>query len=244
MNLVQWWLNLFYPKKPQEPPRREPLIVEIPTALMLVHAQIESEKKDRPMSDKKEPKTEIGPGILVRDSFRPTNPALTNGSDNRRWSRYQAVIDQFEVEHNPRYTADHQGKGETYCNIFLWDVTKAMSCEVPHWIDAEGEPTGVGRGKELNANAVFDWLAGEGFDHGWKRCTATEAVTGPLNGFPTIVVWKNPLGIGHIAVCVPTKTEDKGSSIPYIAQAGKTNFSYGLITKGFGDRSLTFYIHD
>lgn len=185
------------------------------------------------------------PGIVVKDSFRPTNPPLTNGSDNRSPEKYLAVVRQFEVELNPRYTPGHQGGSETYCNIFLWDVTKAMSCEVPHWVDADGEPTGVGRGKELNANAIFDWLVGEGFEHGWRRCTQAEAIERPLAGFPTIVVWKNPKGIGHVAVCIPSE-EDKyrGTTVPVIAQAGKTNFSSGLVTKGFGDRSLTYYTHD
>lgn len=190
---------------------------------------------------KAEPVPEKHPGIFVKDSFRPTNPPITNGTDNRSAENYLKVIDQFEVGTNPRYTPGHQGGSETYCNIFLWDVTKAMGAEVPHWIDGNGEPTGVGRGKELNANAIFDWLASnEGPDHGWNVCTEVEACARAATGHPTIVVWKNPKGIGHVAVVIP------GISVvlPFIAQAGRINFGSGLVTKGFGDRTLTYYTHD
>src|SRR5438067_1564270 len=92
-------------------------------------------------------------GVHVPQPWKPTSPPLTNGSDNRSAANYAAVVKQFDVANNGRYTPNQQGKGETYCNIFLWDVTRALACEVPHWVDADGNPSAVGIGKELNANA-------------------------------------------------------------------------------------------
>ena len=40
----------------------------------------------------------------------------------------------------------------------VWDVTKAMGAEIPHWVDNNGNRVGVGQGRELSANGTADWL--------------------------------------------------------------------------------------
>ena len=55
-----------------------------------------------------------------------------------------------------------------------------------------------------------------------------------------IAVWTNPDGgPGHIAVLVPSL----GEAGTWIAQAGFTNFTRGLLVKGFGNKQPLFYAH-
>jgi hypothetical protein len=164
-------------------------------------------------------------GIHVPDAWVPTTPPLTNDAGNRDPSKYLAVVRQFDVENNSRYTPRNNS---TFCNIFLWDVTKAMGCEA----------TGVGQGKELNANAACAWLSGVGYNHGWSRCSALEANNNVKVGCPAVVIWMNPKGIGHVAVVIPSDRPGVR-----IAQAGATNFFDGDVSKGFGKLPVFFYKH-
>ncbi len=163
----------------------------------------------------------------ILDPWVPTAPKITCGSLCRSPDHYLQVVSQFDVTKAKRF----QPVGSvTYCNIFLWDVTRAMSCEIPHWV----------AGKELNANAVCDWLTKHGQDYGWLRCDNASAATMRANsGFPTVAVWKNPSPSksGHVACIIP------GVGVQ-IAQAGKKCYFGVQIDKGFGKLVPTFYTHD
>ena len=67
-------------------------------------------------------------------------------SGNRSAANYNAVLDQFSVGNNPRYA---RRNGNTYCNIFVWDATRAMGAEIPHWVDQQGRPAEVGAREAL-----------------------------------------------------------------------------------------------
>jgi hypothetical protein len=137
------------------------------------------------------------------------------------------IVTQFQVETAKRYAA---ADGKTFCNIFVWDVTRALGCELPHWWLS----------KELSANGLSEWLKKQGEMHGWSRASELEARGAAEKGLPAIAIWVNPDGgSGHVAVLVPsadpTKTE--------IAQAGLANFSRGSLERGFGPRHASFHIH-
>ena len=57
-------------------------------------------------------------------------------------------------------------------------------------------------------------------------------------GYPTVTIWKNPTGIGHVAVVLP------GMDFIHIAQAGGSNFFDRNIINGFGNLPVAFYTHD
>jgi len=167
--------------------------------------------------------------VRVLDAWRPTAPKITNGSDGRSAARYLAVVKQFDVEENKRYKPSPTGA--TACNIYCTDVTAAMAAPIPHWLFKT----------ELNANATVDWLLASphgGSDYGWMECSSIEAHNAANNGFPTVVAWKNPTGIGHIAVVIP-------SSQPgvRIAQAGGANFFDRGVVAGFGTRVVRYFTH-
>lgn len=171
-------------------------------------------------------------------------PDLINTPNMRSPDNYLAALRQFEVETNPRYVRGHDNDPkngeETYCNIFLWDVTKAMSCEVPHWIDpATGVECPMGKGAELSANGVCDWFSSHALSNGWMECGEIKARARASSGFPTVVLWKNIRGIGHVGMVLP------GADFTHIAQAGANNFFDVNLVKGFGGvKPLRFYTHD
>ena len=165
------------------------------------------------------------------------NAPIKSDESNRSADMYNRVLDQFKVASNPRYRANQQGKKETYCNIFVWDATRAMGAEIPHWVDKKGRPVPQGKGRELSANGAIRWLEKHGPRAGWHAVSADEAQALASQGKPVVATYKNPSGIGHIAMVRPGKG-------PAIAQAGAKNFNKGTVKDGFGNRRVVYYAHD
>jgi hypothetical protein len=165
----------------------------------------------------------------------PIDAPIKNSAGSRSSESYSNVIDQFFVETNPRYKKNQQKKGETYCNIFVWDVTKAMGAEIPHyWVENGVEI-------EQRANDLYDWLENHGPDYGWTKTDATTAQNYANLGKPAVASKPNPGGIGHIAVIRPGQISSEG---PTTAQAGETNFNHGTVNQGFHTLNVHYYVHD
>jgi type IV secretory pathway VirJ component len=167
------------------------------------------------------------PGVQVQP-WLPADSPLKSTPSERSPALYDGVINQFVVEKNPRYRRNQQGKGETYCNIFVWDVTRAMGAEIPHWVDQNNDPSVLGEGIELDANDVIQWLQSQG---GWKKVDSERAQDLANQGYPVVATWLNPGGIGYIAVVRPGQYSFTEG--PTIAQAGETNFNQGTVAQGF-----------
>ncbi len=187
----------------------------------------------------------------------PFDPPIKSSPGARSREDYDAVLDQFKVATNPRYTPNRQGKNETYCNVFVWDTTRALGAEVPiAYDDKTGKPmtwdpkAGVwkGSGYEHDANGMVDWLDKFGASNGWKKVTAEEAQKSANAGKPAIAAWKNPGGTGHVAMVRPDGGPFDPAKGPKIAQAGKTNFDQGWVKDGFKgcpDKSqIEYWVHD
>src|SRR5207248_2697143 len=95
--------------------------------------------------------------------YEPVTALVTSGTKARSAAILNEVVTQFDVVHAARYRGS-SGQGGL-SNIFAWDVTRALGCEVPHWW----------LGVELNSNALENWLQGRGVKHGWRACLAAEA---------------------------------------------------------------------
>ncbi len=177
----------------------------------------------------------------------PQKALLLNAPGDRSPEKLTAVVDQFNVAFSPRYRPSSNAAGiiTTYCNIFVWDVTSALCCEIPHWVDrATGMPAPVGKGFELLANQMPHWLEHTGKDQGWHRIVTGDAlVNARVNaGHPVVALWANPSGApGHVAVCVPAPPGKDGV---WIAQAGKACFALSPIRRGFGERVVMFWTCD
>ena len=159
-------------------------------------------------------------------------PAVWNGPGERSPEALRAVAAQFDVEHHPRYAVrDTSGDGrpDTFCNIYLWDVTRALRSEVPHWHG----------GRELSANAVCDWLASFGNLLGWYEGNRGAAHRASGDGMPVVAAWKNERGgSGHVALLLPPAGDELR-----IAQAGKRNYFDVPLERGFGALVPRFYLH-
>jgi len=142
------------------------------------------------------------------------------------------------------------GNDDTYCNIFLWDVTRAMGAEIPHYVDpATKAPRAypdVKGAKEMTANDIYDWLHSVGEQYGWYKVTAEEAQALANQGKPVVTAMKNDSGHGHVQVVCPSQD---GSYNPQkgvtIAQAGRNLYDYAYVTQVYNASlsKLTYFAH-
>lgn len=171
----------------------------------------------------------------------PSGVCLPRSADN-----LTVMVALAEVETAERYrkrdlTGDD--RPETFCNIFVSDVTRWIGAEIPHdlpetRVTEHGDRITIHRWQDVRANA--EWLrAGNG---GWRACSAAEASEAAEHGRPAVVLWDPPARAhGHIALLVPSR----GEGGVWIAQAGATNFSRGRLVRGFGNAApLEWFCHD
>ena len=192
----------------------------------------------------------INEAMTPFSASKPASPAVTSQKGARDPNVYRNVIDQFQVETNPRYAVNKRGKNDTYCNIFLWDVTKAMGAEIPHYVDPQTleartyQDSGT---KELNANGIYDWLGKKGPDYGWVQVTPEQAQQYANQGLPVVTAWKNQEGgHGHVQVVCPSADGTyQASRGVTVAQAGRTLTGYTPITKIYSERlkDVVYYAH-
>jgi len=130
---------------------------------------------------------------------------------------YRTIIDHFNVV-DPLNLRFQSSGDTTYCNIFVWDVTRAMNVEIPRWID----------GVKTWTNSIYDWLIDpeQGQYLGWESVPAYAAQEVANEGYPSLAITEPRLGrLGHVAMVIPGEGEIIGSTFyPMCAQAGKTNF--------------------
>jgi len=182
----------------------------------------------------------------------PTDPVETGSNTSNAGNPQQNLdaIATLNVESNSRYTPYKKGQGDTYCNIFAMDYAHKMEAPLPEYLDwnSDGKID-----RYLNANRMVQWLRGDfqegggsvtqGPELGWHSVSADEAAAYAKEGKVVLAGWQNPKGLessGHMAVVRPES--EPGSIV--IAQAGKTNFSNGPISNGFGDRSVEYFVYD
>ena len=186
---------------------------------------------------------------IPSQSWMEANPVLTSHVGERDAGIYRAVIDQFNVENNERYRVNKNGTGDTYCNIFAWDVTRAMCAEVPHYIDASGVPALSGQedARELDANGVNDWLNTYGARYGWRKVTPEEAQEYANMGMPAVTSWKHGNGHGHLQVVSPSRSgaydPEKGVAI---AQAGRQLKNYDYASCAYSPQRMAeveYFVH-
>lgn len=176
-------------------------------------------------------------GVMSTNASRPVDAPLKGTPGDRTAKSYNAVIDQFQVDKNPRYAPrriSQNSRIQTFCNIFVSDVTEAMGAPLPHWVDKSGNPASPGAGAhELNGNASVDWLARHGSRFGWKEVSEEEAQEYANKGHP-VVAGQKEIGksrIGHVAIVRPGQITNNG---PAVANAGAKNTNSSQVARVFG----------
>lgn len=157
-----------------------------------------------------------------------------------RCSSVLSAIEELDVGNSPRYAPEKGPSVRTFCNVYATDVVRALSFSAPtHWYNHEtGDETAVGKGAEMTANRLIQWMLKFGIDKGWvmdMRIAAAheEAKKGRL----VLCTQPNPGGPGHVAIMRP----DTGG--PYVAQAGLTCSSRLLLAKAFPPtRPVSFWL--
>ncbi|MDR2421218.1 MAG: hypothetical protein LBD49_03825 [Oscillospiraceae bacterium] len=184
--------------------------------------------------------------ILPDAEWVPATPAIVNTAANRSPENYNAAVRQFDVTSATRYAPGRNG--HTYCNIFVWDVTRALGCEIPHYIDpASGAPReypDTAGANELNALSMGRWLASYGKRYGWTEVTPEQAQLRANLGHPAVAVSSS---VSHISMVVPAGTPYNPSLGVAVAQAGSvvTNYSYlGNIYSDSGLQSVRYFAHE
>jgi hypothetical protein len=172
------------------------------------------------------------PAWLIREQWRPIKAPLQGSPSARSAQMLEDVLAQFDVTQAARYAPTER---DTWCNIFVWDATSALGCEIPHWYEsATGKSVPMGKGAEMSANGMCDWL--ENKRNGWMPASRADAVARAGFGFPVVLAWRNPgKGASHVAMMLPD-----GS----IAQAGRKCLWRAPISAGFGRYVPAYFTHN
>lgn len=183
----------------------------------------------------------VATDFLHIDPWVPVQAPLTNGNDNRSSMRLATVIAQFNVEGAARYKPRALNVGariDTFCNIFVSDVTAALACPIPHWWLRQ----------EFNVDDMVNWLAKRS---DWAAVSEEEARRAANLGCPTVAAWKQhrlPSGhieTGHIAIMMPTP---ESVVHPKVAAAGAQCLFDAPITQSFGSdyrtHPMQYFTHD
>lgn len=170
---------------------------------------------------------------LQEDPSLSVVPPLINNASSRSPQMLDEVVDQFDVESAARYrprdvTGD--GKKETWCNLYVSDLTAALCAPVPHWLGGKWQ-TVVDNVKWLRAGY-----------NGWRPTSSVEAQKAADAGYPAVAAWE-PIGDthGHIALLVPSH----GHGGVWLTQAGARCYRRAPVLACFGSREpLLWFRHE
>jgi len=220
-----------------------------PYTLDAIDAQIFGNTIDIPRYENEIPDvTDSEEAILPLEWWRPTTPVIVSTKENRSAELYRAVVDQFNVETAERYRPGRQGY--TFCNVYVWDVTRAMGATVPYYSDpVTGAPREYPAGRDAKVNgaiAMDGWLRKYGQYYGWREVTPEEAQMHANQGKPAVTAAGD---IGHVQMIVPS---EDGSYDPIrgvtIAQAGSKVSNYTHISSIYGSKTrnekVSYWVHD
>lgn len=179
----------------------------------------------------------------------PDRPRRLSGDAAARRAGLLAIIDWLNVEQGERWLP---AGGTTYCNIYTYDVCYLAGAYLPRvWWTAEslrrlaaGNQVPVAYAetvRELNANALTDWLEDHGPSFGWRRVFELDPLQTTANQGRVAIIAAQRRDLnrsGHIQVIAPEHGEHSarranGKVIqPLQTQAGDSNFRYGFLGNG------------
>jgi hypothetical protein len=163
-----------------------------------------------------------------RDVWKAVQAPVQSREGKRSRDLLDQVIRQFAVATNPRYSED--GPGRPRAHIFVWDVSRAMGCEVPHFVGA----------KELTLAQTCDWLRHEGPMRGWRRVAEYEVLNTVEQG-QLVVAMPKDIKVKLMAVVAPQEPPEDMK--PRLTGACLKR-GVGLTPmEAFGVRPVEFFTH-
>jgi hypothetical protein len=118
--------------------------------------------------------------VTATESWKAVAAPVQSRPGRRSPALYANVIDQFAPAANPRYAPDPGGRSRAH--VFVWDLSRAMGCEVPHFV----------KGRELSLLETVDFVRREAPLRGWRRLDAAGAVAAADRGEPVLAVPRDP----------------------------------------------------
>lgn len=190
-------------------------------------------KREEPVSDAKVPVFDgksVPEALQNRDLWKAVAAPATSRAGKRSKATYESVLNQFGVSMNPRYDDDAPGKQRGH--IFVWDVSRAMECEIPHFVGA----------KELSLAQTCDWLRHEGPMRGWKRVSDTDIIDA-ANAGHLVIALPRELRTKYLAVVRPQDYPTDGS--PRLTGVAMRRADGGVHPRDmFGAKPVDCYFHD
>ncbi len=168
------------------------------------------------------------PEVTSRDIWKALTPPLQSREGRRDGDLYRRAIDQFGVGKNPRYAPDEDGKSRAH--IFIWDLSRAMHAEVPHFV-------GI---KELSLAQTCDWIRYEGGGRGWLKCDLNRAFEAVAAGMPVLALPKE-LKLKAVGVVRPDDRTPDGK--PVLAAAGAVRGPRLTLKEALGVFAVEYYFH-
>lgn len=163
-----------------------------------------------------------------RDVWKAVQPPVTSVPSQRTAALTDQVIKQFAVGTNPRY--ESAGPEGPRAHIFVWDVSRAMGCEIPHFTGA----------KELTLAQTCDWVKHEGPVRGWRRVSEPEVFTVLASGQLVVAV---PREIRHKWIAVAPPQGPTNDRKPLLSGACLVRGHLLHVTQLFGVRPLEYFTH-
>jgi hypothetical protein len=193
-------------------------------------APLYGEDQDEPTAVGKAFDGEVPAAELVnRDVWKAVQAPVQSREGRRSGELYRTVIHQFAVGKNPRYENDAPDKPRGH--IFVWDVSRAMNCEIPHFVGA----------KELSLGQTVDWLRHEGPMRGWTRASVEDAHQQAQGGM-LVVVMPHDLKLKQLAIVLPD-AETTPDGKPFVAAAGKQRGNRLKLSEALGVFAVDCFVH-
>lgn len=167
--------------------------------------------------------------VISTDTWKAVNAPMQSKPGRRTAVLLQNVIDQFACGYNQRYQMDAAGKSKAH--IFVWDVTRAMNCEVPHFAG----------GRETTLGQMVDWLRFESHTRGWRKANATQAAEAAEHGFPALAVPQDGK-LRMLAVVRPGGLQPDGH--PRVATAIEDVGNEMAAGDALQTKLITYYVHE
>lgn len=177
----------------------------------------------------------IPPLVLSMDLAAELELPVVNTAHTRTPAALHQVAEA--LVHQERYRKrDVDGKpgDETFCNFFVREALRMLGIRLPR----------------MRANEFArHFRSVEALSELWTAEPLHVARDLAQLGRPVVAVQENPAGSGHVALLMPAKTQGDlelalKTYSTWIAQAGLSNFAYGLLRQGFNPtRAVQYFAH-
>ena len=166
------------------------------------------------------------PECVGRETWRALKAPFTSREGKRSKALFEQVVNQFAIGNNDRYDEDAPGKPRGH--IYVWDVSRAMGCEVPHFTGA----------RELSLAQTIDWLKHEGPMRGWVKVAETDVFDIAERGQLVVVIPKE-MRVRHMAIVMPQEPAGR----PLVTGAGLVVGVNLDVQDLFGVTAIDCYYH-